>query len=114
MPKMEEDLVHGCGRTFKYPAHYAKHGLQCDGTKPETSGRIAAIAKAPDRTPPARKRTAVQRKKRVAKTIRMRVPRAVVTGVRAKFLDELRADRAKLTAMVEKIDDTIRSIEALA
>lgn len=67
MPIMEKELVHGC------PAHYAKHGLKCDGTKPATEGRIAAGQReSADRTPPAAKRPSVQREKKSAGRTRHR------------------------------------------
>lgn len=112
MAKLDEPMMHDCGQSFTYTQSYAKHAKECDGTKPATSGRIAA--RAGERTPPAAKRPTVRRKKSEQKTIRVRVPRSVVVSVRDKFVAELRADRAKLAAVIEKLDDTIRAVEALA
>lgn len=71
MAKLDEPMVHECGQSFTYTQSYAKHAKECDGTKPATSGRIAAQDSA--RTPPARKRSAMPRRKASAK----RVKRAV-------------------------------------
>ena len=112
----ESDLTHGCGQVFKYPGAYAKHGLKCDGTKPATSGRIVTTTKAPERTPPARKRPSVKRRKTKAgktpanhsRTIPppapVRLPEILAT---LDVLAILRAERTKL-------DEAIRAVEALA
>lgn len=143
MAKLDEPMVHGCGQSFTYTQSYTKHAKACDGTKPATSGRIAArggsgssssseeakqeprpsdpprgrktSAKRPTRRAKKPARSSVQRrKKRVAKTIRLRVPRTVVASVRDKALGDLRAEKAKVLSVVEKIDDAIRALEALA
>lgn len=137
MPIMKDELVHGCGRSFKYPAHYAKHGLKCDGTKPATSGRIAARdgstsvdqenprgAVAPRSKKPKgtrAKATARRGTKRAARETKPR-PHETSRGERdtkpsarepativtpAAMLEALRAERAK-------IDEAIRAVEALA
>lgn len=93
MPKMDEDLKHGCGQTFKYPGAYAKHGLKCDGRPPARSRieggsglsgsdedlkegprpsdpprvRKASAKTKARRAKPARARSSVRREKKVAR-----------------------------------------------
>lgn len=118
MPVMDKDLVHGCGKVFKYPKHYAAHGMKCDGTKPETSGRIAAAAKVPDRTPPARKRSAVKPKSKprghAKPPMRREATRSASNGHDAAMLMRPADFLAALRAERDKIDVAIRAVEALA
>jgi len=111
----EGDFACECGRTFTHGAWYTKHRLRCDGTKPATSGRIAARDSSAERTPPAakrpprRKRSAVKRRKKVHRALAIVESPAPVTGALSPvaFLGAMRDYRAKL-------DDAIRAVEALA
>lgn len=63
--RLDEPMVHGCGKELWTTASYAIHAKSCSGEEPKTEGAIAArtkrSAKRPARTdPPPREEDALE------------------------------------------------------